>query len=208
MSSSVTITPLNQPSELPPVSSALDGLMTIPLKTDSCPRRTRQQLDLILLAIEALDLGGSEAILYVAEDLGLKDILKNRVNLWQLRGTNPLRRYNQRRPMTQKEAKALVAIICYIARRLTVVIRQLLLTEQQLRERGLPLDQDFRLSDYLMRFRAHFRQRMNPKRAAVSAFNSNEKLDALAIALLQQLLFCTGTAGPQRFWISLFDGEV
>jgi len=25
---------------------------------------------------------------------------------------------------------------------------------------------------------------------------------------LGQLLFCTGTAGMQRFWISLFDGEV
>jgi len=26
--------------------------------------------------------------------------------------------------------------------------------------------------------------------------------------LLSKLLFCTGTAGMQRFWVSLFDGEV
>jgi len=25
---------------------------------------------------------------------------------------------------------------------------------------------------------------------------------------LSNLLFCTGTAGMQRFWVSLFDGEV
>ncbi len=208
MSPSVSITPSNAFADSSPAPTALDGLMTMPLRSDSCPRRTRQQLDLILLAIEALDLGGSEAILYVAQELDLQAVLKNRVNLWQLRSTNPLRRYTQRRPLTQEEAKTLVVIICYIARRLTVVIRQLLLAEQQLREKGLPLDQNFRLDDYLTRFRVHFRQRMNPRRTAVSAYSSNEKLDLLALSLLRQLLFCTGTSGSQRLWTSLFDGEV
>jgi hypothetical protein len=49
---------------------------------------------------------------------------------------------------------------------------------------------------------------MNPRRAGVMAYSSNEKLDALAMDLLRKLLFCTGTAGMQRFWISLFDGEI
>ncbi len=49
---------------------------------------------------------------------------------------------------------------------------------------------------------------MNARRSGVLALTSDEKLDALAINLLGQLLFCTGTAGMQRFWISLFDGEV
>ncbi len=178
------------------------------LAQDACPRRARQQLDLILLAIEALDLGGSEAILIVAEELGLQEIIKNRVHLWQIRGTNPLRKFSQRTPLKQVEAKSLVAIVCYIARRLTVVIRQLLLVEQQLKDKGLPLDQNFRLSEYLLRFRSHFRQRMNPRRAGVMAYTEDEKLNELALQLLQQLLFCTGTAGAQRLWVSLFDGEV
>jgi hypothetical protein len=49
---------------------------------------------------------------------------------------------------------------------------------------------------------------MNPRRSGVAAYKSSEKLDELALRLLEQLLFCTGTAGMQRFWISLFDGEV
>ncbi len=206
MSASVSVTP--PPSSSLSVPVALEGLPDIPMNQDACPRRARQQLDLILLAIEALDLGGSEALLIVADELGLDDIIKNRVHLWQLRGTNPLRRFSQRRPLRQIEAKALVAITCYIARRLTVVIRQLLLTEQQIKAKGLPLESHFRLSEYLLRFRAHFRQRMNPRRAGVMIYSEDDKLNALALELLEQLLFCTGTAGAQRLWVSLFDGEV
>jgi hypothetical protein len=49
---------------------------------------------------------------------------------------------------------------------------------------------------------------MNPRRTWVMAHSSDEKLNELAIDVLRQLLFCTGTAGSQRLWSSLFDGEV
>ncbi|MGF1495936.1 MAG: DUF3038 domain-containing protein [Elainellaceae cyanobacterium] len=186
----------------------LDSLPDPQLAESACPRRTRQQIDLLLLAIEALDLGGSEALLRTAKDLELQDIIHNRVALWRLRSTNPLRRSSQRSPLTVQEAKALVVITCHLARRLTVIIRQLLLAHQQLRDKQLSPEHNLRLAFFLERFRAHFRARMNPKRAAVMAYNSNEKLDELAMQLLSQLLFCTGTAGPQRLWSSLFDGEV
>lgn len=199
------------PINSPPAQSnplILDRL-TDPLIPDHrCPPRTRQQIDLILLAIEALELGGSEAMLFAAKELELQDIIKNRVVLWRLRCTNPLRRSHTRRPMEVAEAKALVIIATHMARRMTVLIRQMLLAYQQLNEKQLPLENHFRLSEYLERFRAHFRSRMNPRRAKVAIYNSDEKLNELAISLLSQLLFCTGTSGMQRFWTSLFDGEV
>jgi hypothetical protein len=165
------------------------------------------QIDLMLLAIEALDLSGSEAILAMARELELQSIIPNRVALWRMRSSNPLRRYSQRRALTLPEAKALVIIGANLARRLTVLIRQLLLAYQQLTEKQLSLDHHFRLSDYLERFRVHFRARMNPRRSAVAAY-TDEKLNQLAMEQLTQLLFCTGTYGMQRFWNSLFDGEV
>ena len=195
----------------PPVQSTpliLDSLPNPSLADETCPRRARLEIDLMLLAIEALDLSGSEAILIMANELELQSLIKNRVSLWRLRSTNPLRRYSQRRPLTLTEAKALVLVGCYLARRLTVLIRQLLLAYQQLSDKQLSMEHHFRLSEYLERFRAHFRSRMNPKRALVAAYNSDEKLDELALNLLTQLLFCTGTYGMQRFWASLFDGEV
>jgi hypothetical protein len=185
----------------------LDALPNPSLPEETCPRRTRQQLDLLLLAIEALDLGGSEALLAATKELDLQGIIKNRVSFWRLRATNPLRRYSQRRPLTLTEGKALVLLICHLSRRMTVLIRQLLLVYDQLLEKQLPLEQHLRLANYLERFRAHFRSRMNPKRAAVIAYNSDEKLNQLAMTLLGQLLFCTGAAGANRLWSSLFDGE-
>lgn len=207
MNVSASLPQFNSPTP-PAVPMILDTLPDPAIEGQTCPRKTRLQIDLILLAIEALELGGSEAILAFAEELDLKGIIKNRVNLWRMRSTNPLRRAHIRRPLSITEAKALVVIACYLSRRLTVVIRQMLMIYQQMSEKQIPVDANLRLSNYLERFRAHFRSRMNPRRTGVMAFNSDDKLDELAISLLGKLLFCTGTAGMQRFWISLFDGEV
>jgi Protein of unknown function (DUF3038) len=195
------------PAQTSPV--ILDTLPDPAIGDEECPRRARLQIDLLLLAIEALDLNGSEALLVVAQELELQGIIRNRVALWRMRSTNPFRqRFSQRRPLTLTEAKALVLITCSLARRLTVLIRQLLLVYQQLSEKQLPPDQHFHLSHYLERFRAHFRARMNPKRSWVMTHDTDEKLNDLALSLLSQLLFCTGTSGTQRLWSSLFDGEV
>lgn len=198
---------VNSPAAQPnPV--LLETLPDFGISDDACPRRARTQIDLLLLAIEALDLSGSEAFLQVAKELGLQDVVRGRVHLWKLRSTNPLRRFSQRDPLSLDEGRALTLIICHQARRLTVMIRQLLLAQQQLSDKSLSYEHSFPLATYLNRFRAHFRARMNPNRAAVIAYSADDELNNLAIALLGQLLFCTGTAGAQRLWASLFDGEV
>ncbi len=196
--------PTTQPENI----QLIDQLSTPKGIPSECSRRAKTQIDLMLLAIEALDLGGAEAMLASAKELGLEEVIRGRVNLWLLRSSNPLRRFSQRQPMSQDEGKALVLITCFLAKRLTVLIRQLLLGYQQLSDQGLSFDHHFRLSDYLARFRSHFRARMNDKRSGVIAYSTDEKLNELAIELLTKLLFCTGTEGADRLWISLFDGEV
>ncbi|HEY9695754.1 MAG TPA: DUF3038 domain-containing protein [Trichocoleus sp.] len=198
---------VSRPSTLS-IPAILSPLPDLQVPDGVCPRHTRQQIDLLLLAIEALDLGGSEAILSAVRELELEDVIRNRVSLWRLRTSNPLRRNSQRRPLSLTEGKALVVIICHLARRLTVLVRQLLLAYEQLLEKQFSPEHHLRLSNYLERFRAHFRSRMNPKRSAVAVYDTDEKLNELALTLLGQLLFCTGTAGTQRLWSSLFDGEV
>ena len=145
------------PNTEPPSPTLIDQL-SIPTGLPSeCSRRAKTQIDLLLLAIEALDLGGAEAMLASAKELGLDEVVRGRVNLWLLRSSNPLRRFSQRQPMSLEEGKALVLITCFLARRLTVLIRQLLLGYQQLSDQDLSFDHHFRLSDYLARFRSHFR---------------------------------------------------
>lgn len=197
------------PSSVDSPASILNTLPDISLSNKGCSPRTQQQIDLLLLALEALELGASEHMLAIARQLEVDQIIKNRVNLWRLRCTNPWRRSYTRDYLSQNQAKALVIIAAYRAKELVVVIRQLLLAEQQMREKNLPIDNHFRLSEYLERFRAHFRSRMNSRRAKVSAYlASEEQLNELALSLLNKLLFCTGSRGMHRVWFSLFDGEV
>ncbi|MBF2097879.1 MAG: DUF3038 domain-containing protein [Gloeomargaritaceae cyanobacterium C42_A2020_066] len=177
------------------------------LPDQECPRRVAWQLDLLLLGIEALDRGASEAMLSTVQEMELDPVIRGRLHLWRLRCTNPLRKLNQRRNLTLSEAKALTLLTCALARRLTVLIRQLLLAAEQLEGQQLSLDHHFRLSDYCERFRTHFRKRMNPKRERLLSYQQDEALNGLALEILNQLLFCTGTAGPQRLWASLFSGE-
>jgi Protein of unknown function (DUF3038) len=207
----MTVSPSVMQENLPPAMPSPAILESLPnvqvAGDDECPRRTRTQLDLLLLAIEALDLTGSEAILGLLEDLELQSVIPHRVALWRLRSTNPMRKMSQRRGMSLTEAKALTVVTCYLARPLTALLRQLVLTQQQLAANNLSPDHDPRLADYLERFRSLFRSRMNARRT-VAIYDSDQQLDALALTQLSRLLFCTGTSGMQRLWISLFDGEV
>ncbi len=186
----------------------LVNLPDLPVPKQICPRRTCIQIDFILLALEALDLNASETMMASIQALNLAAVVPNRVALWRLRNTNPLRRFSKRLPLTLVQAKALVAIACFLARRQTAQIRQLLNAQEQLKAQNLAPEQYAPLAQYLERFRGHFRSRMNPNRTAIAAYKDPQALNELALHLLGQALFCTGTAGMERFWSSLFDGEV
>ena len=187
----------------------LDLLPDLPISSPRCAMRLQQNIDLMLLALEALQLGESEYMLATAKELDLNKIIQNRIVLWRLRCSNPWRQCYTRELLSVDKAKALVIIASYRAKELMILIRQLLLAEQQMRDKNMPLENNFRLSEYLERFSAHFRSRMNPRRAKVSFYlSSPDELNELAMSLLGKLLFCTGTKGMQRLWVSLFDGEV
>lgn len=199
-------TEVNQPQTLPAVLNLLPDMHLPPT---SGMITIQQHLDLLLLAIEALQLGGSEYMLATAKELELNQIIKNRISLWRLRCTNPWRKCYNRESLTLSQAKTLVIIIVYNAKRLMIPLRQLVVAVQQMKDKDMPLENNFRIWEYLTRFQAHFTGRMNPNRAKVSVYLSHrDELSQLALSLLEELLFCTGTRGMERFWISLFDGEV
>lgn len=190
-------------------ASILKTLPDFSLSSQRCATQLQQRIDLILLAIEALEVGSATKMLESAESLGLQSLIPHTLALWRLRCTNPWRRSYNRNPLTLEQAKALVAIAYAQAKPLNVPIRQLLIAERQMRAKQLPVGTNFLLSDYLDQFRSHFSSRMNPRRAKVSILLGSEPaMNDFALGLLNQLLFCTGTIGMQRLWISLFDGEV
>ncbi|RMF25737.1 MAG: DUF3038 domain-containing protein [Cyanobacteria bacterium J083] len=178
-------------------------------QNQQCSLHVPTQLDLMLLAIEALDLGAAEKMLVTIQELELTDVIKNRVNFWRLRCSNPWRRSYTRSRINMQQAKALTIITSYRAKQLSLPIRQLLVAQQEMHTRNLPVGVNFFLSEYFERFESYFTTRMNPRRAKVAFYLASEtELQNLALDLLNKLLFCSGTSGLQRFWVSLFDGEV
>lgn len=189
---------------LPPMLAALPN----PQGVSVCPRRARWQLDLLLLALECVDLHASELMLQVLRDLQLQVMIPNRVIFWQIRCTNPFRQITQRTPLPLAETKALTAVVVQVARRQTAILRHLLLVLDQLQAQNLPPETYAPLADYLDRFRRHFRKRMNLQRSSLFLYKNHQALNELGLKLLAQLLLCAGTKGMERLWFSLFDGEV
>ena len=200
---------MNPTNTTPMGDAVLLQLPDITLPNTSSMTRVQQHLDLLLLALEAVQLGASEYMLAIVQQLELNDIIDNRLALWRLRCSNPWRKCYTREVLTLPQAKVLSLITSESAKKFMIVIRQLLLAIQQMEDKGMPLENNFRLSLYFSRFRTHFYRRMNPRRAKVSMYvNSPEELDKLALTLLEELIFCTGSRGQERLWNSLFDGEV
>lgn len=150
--------------------SILNNLPDFPISDQRSGIKIQQQIDLMLLTIEALQLGGSEYMLAIAQELELQYIIKNRLVLWRLRCSNPWRKCYSREIISLEQAKALVIIMSHHAKKLMVIIRQLILAEQQMRDKNMPIENNFRLSEYLERFATHFRSRMNARRAKVRLF--------------------------------------
>ena len=208
MSQSASIVPDSSSStQTNPV--VLNRLPNISLPGKGCSPHVQQQIDLLLLAVEALELGASEKMLATVNQLELTNIISGRVALWRLRCSNPWRRSYTRDSLSLDQAKALAILVAFRAKDLEPLIRHLITAQHQMQEKELPISNHFRLSEYLERFRAHFRSRMNSRRTRVSLYlESESELNQLALSLLRKLLFCTGTKGLERIWFSLFDGEV
>jgi hypothetical protein len=76
-----------------------------PVQLDSI----KAQLDLVLPALEALAAIGSEEVLKAAANLHLDTVIADRVTLWRLRQSNPLRqRQGGRKKLDVEEARSLI----------------------------------------------------------------------------------------------------
>lgn len=160
----------------------------------------KAQLDLVLLALEALANIGSEAILQVAADLNLTDVVADRVSLWRLRQSSPLRRGQGRKRLDVEEARALVLIICHLAKQQQELIRRAVALLEQLTEQNREPHQAALLGDYLDKFSNTYQERMEEGDQVPS-----EQLTHLALKLLIDLLFYSAPNGSRRLWVALLD---
>jgi hypothetical protein len=181
---------------LPVPNPVLEGPAPEPNQLDNI----KAQLDLVLLALEALADIGSDAMLNAATELGLEDLAADRVALWRLRQSNPLRQGSGgRKKLDVEEARALVLIICHLAQQHQTTVRQGVMVLEQISQAGLPPSHHPILGDYLDSFVTIYQDRMTTDP------QSSQSLEPLALKLLIDLLFYTDQAGPRRLWLALLD---
>ena len=163
----------------------------------------KAQLDLVLLALEALANVSSEAILQAAANLNLTNVVADRVSLWRLRQSSPLRRGQGRKRLDVEEARALVLIICHLAKQHQELIRRAVTLLEQLTEQNREPHQAALLGDYLDSFSNTYQERMDD-----GENSSPDLLTHLALILLIDLLFYSAPNGSRRLWLALLDRSV
>lgn len=160
----------------------------------------KAQLDLILLALEALTGARSEAMLEAAKALSLEALMGDRVSLWRLRQASPLRKGQGRKKLDVDEARALVLVCVHLAQQHRSVIRRAVAKLEQLTAQGQPPHRAALLGDYLDGFSNTYQERMLPDAAV-----STDDLGQLALQLLVDLLFYSQPGGARQLWLALLD---
>ncbi|MBX2865092.1 MAG: DUF3038 domain-containing protein [Leptolyngbyaceae cyanobacterium MAG.088] len=171
--------------------------MSVNLTPDQL-RSIKGQLDLVLLALETLIGIGSEAILDQAKSLQMDAMLSDRVSLWRLRQSSPLRKGQGRKKLDVDEARALVLITAQLATKHRQTIHQAVTALEKSGADGTPPHRIALLGDYLDRFSNTYSERME-KDAPPPV------LEKLAFQLLIDLLFYSSAGGSQRLWQALLD---
>ncbi len=162
-------------------------------------RKGLERLDLLLLAIESIDLNGGESLIWVAQQLGLENVFPNRVELWKQRCHNPLRRSTRRGSLDSTESEGLILLLCSMSQRLYPLIHQLLSSKEPIelsRERWKLLNK--RLI-HLME------ERMNTRLSSVQRLMTPTKVKELSRQLVFTLALSAGPGGVDRLRASLLD---
>jgi hypothetical protein len=161
----------------------------------------KAHLDLVLLAIEALAGITSEGMLQAAQRLNLDTVIADRVSLWRLRQSNPLRKSSGgRKKLDVEEARSLVLIICYLAKQNQELIRRAVILLEKMTEKEQPPHRAAILGDYLDHFDQVYQERIEETEQL-----SQESRRNLALKLLIDLLFYSAANGPRRLWLALLD---
>ena len=161
----------------------------------------KSHLDLVILALEAIANITSDSVLNAAKELDLESVITDRVALWRLRQSNPLRNSSGgRKKLDVEEARSLVLIICYLAKKEQELLRRAVSLLEQITSQNKPPHQVSLLGDYLDKFINLYQERMASQQELTP-----DKLSNLALKLLIDLLFYSGNNGHRLLWLAILN---
>ncbi len=160
----------------------------------------KAELDLVLLALEALAGIDHDAMLQAATHLNLESRVPERIVTWlRLRQSNPpTLGEGGPKKLDVEEARSLVLISCYLAKQHQELIRRAIALMEQLAAENQEPEKASLLGDYLDAFDKIYTERRSDDKIV-----SKDVLTQLALKLLIELLFYSGPAGHRRLWLAL-----
>jgi len=126
-------------------------------------------------------------------------MVADRVALWRLRQSNPLRKGSGgRKKLDVEEARSLVLIICHLASQNHELIRRSVSLLEQVGSQGQAPHRIALLGDYLDSFSQLYQERIEQGESLTSG-----QLTEIAFKLMIDLLFYSSRNGHRRLWLAL-----
>ncbi|WP_193741673.1 MULTISPECIES: DUF3038 domain-containing protein [Prochlorococcus] len=163
-------------------------------------RRAIEKVDLLLLAIEAIDINASQTLAFASRNLQLDKTFPNYVEIWKSRCHNPMRKSTRNAPITKESFDALVVLLSNMAEKFHPQIRELLSINSN------QFDYNNRWSSFSSRLDQLINERMNVRRGAVKKYLSySADSNSFHKKLLFTLALSSGKGGLERLSSSIFE---
>ena len=175
------------------------GIITTIINNKTVPRKAIERLDLLLLALETIDLNGSESMFSLSNQLELNKILPNKVSIWKLRCKNPMRKNFNNNNMQNDEFDALVKLTTEMSKYLYPYIRAILSSKDNYKLKPEAWN------DFQSRYIELINERLNIESIKVQKLIDINLSQNLYRKILLNLALCTSKNGYSRLKLILFN---
>ena len=146
----------------------------------------------MLLAIETIDLNGSESMFSISQKLNLQDLLSSKVKIWKLRCSNPMRKSFVKNSINFNEFIALVKVTSEMARYLHPYIREILSSRDNYIQRPELWD------NFSERYSDLISERFNSESVRVRKLTDKKTSQSTFTKVLLNLALCNSTNSHKR----------
>ncbi len=162
-------------------------------------RESIQRLDLLLLALETIDLNGAESLYSLSTKLNLNDVIPNKVTIWKLRNNNPMRNSFNKNNIKLEEFEALIKLTTEMAKFLYPYIRQILQSRDNLTRNPKAWN------EFKNRYIELIRERFNTNSMKVKRLLDPKSNDEVFIKIILTLAFCISDDGFLKLRTTLLN---
>jgi hypothetical protein len=181
------------------ISSYFKRPITVLTNENQISRKSIEKLDLLLLILETIDLNGIQSLFLISNRLELNDILPNKITIWKLRNSNPLRKSYVNNNIKLDEFDALIKITVEMSKYLYPYIREILESQED------PEKNSLIWNDFNKRFSELIKERFNVHSVRVKKLLNQTVSDSIIIKSLLTLSLCISNNGYQRLKNFLYD---